>query len=298
MGKMSGVEHHHIELNGVVSHAPIPIEASKAFGAEFRELLPKKVLIPADNDLLAFEVTSQWAELVAKYVIGIASALSGDLDYAELLYREVSERIASIKSDLPVFGKLKQRLPFRIAELYEVRAIRAYESWALNNQPAEIEGLGRFLSNIDLEKYSTPAVLNLSAFHAFMSGRGVGPALEFLNRVAASHRDSVWHLNVAFLVAYDGDLKLAVRHYRKAAEQRMVPDLIAKIEDFVYFIATSEPAKYQLYFCLAFFNWKVKGDKLLAAKYFRTFLKLRKNDDFAKGAVLAEGWLQEIKSKR
>ena len=42
---------------------------------------------------LLFQFTTEWAELVAKYVIGIAAALSGEIDYAETLYQDVLGKI-------------------------------------------------------------------------------------------------------------------------------------------------------------------------------------------------------------
>jgi tetratricopeptide (TPR) repeat protein len=292
VGNVAGKRHDFIELNGVVGHSPISEAIGKKLKEEFGELLPRKVMISTDDDLLAFEFTSQWAELVARYVIGIAATVSGDFDYAENLFRDALDRVpVRREGDFPVFAKLRERLPRRIAELYEGRAVIAYERWVVTHDPAEIEYLGANLSQINLDQYCTVQALNLSAIHAFLARNDVGGSLAFLERVDGAWRDSAWHLNVAFLVAFQGDLKTALRHYRKAAEQRLHPDLLAKIEDFVYYIATTRADKYQLYYCLGFFNWKIKGDMLLAARYFQRFLKLRKDGAFGKEAVLAKKWL-------
>lgn len=99
---------------------------------------------------------------------------------------------------------------------------------------------------------------------------------------------------MAFLLAFDGNLRDAVRHYRQAIAQQVDDDLIGKIEDFVVYVATTHPEKYQLYYCLGFFNRHFKGDGLQAAKDFNTFLQNRKLNEFAREAKLAEKWLREL----
>lgn len=292
--QVHGKPHHYIELDGVVTHQPVPLKVSGALAQEFTELLPRKVLISAENDLFAFNITSEWAELVAKYIIGCAAALSRDFNYAEKLYTEVLERLSKIKGDLPAFEKLRERLPKRIAELYEARARIAYERWANTHDPAVVQELGEHLSHIDPDKYVTVNVLTLNAIFAFLSAKSVARAIEWLHKVGGPSRDATWHLNVAFLVAYEDDLRGAIRHYRRALEQPMPADVIGKIEDFVYFVATTEEQKYQLYYCLGFFNWKVKRDLAQASKDFQMFLEKRQDGRFAKEAKLATKWLAQI----
>jgi len=295
--QVHGKPHHYIELDGVVTHQPIPLKLSGALAKEFTELLPRKVLISVENDLFAFNFTSEWAELVAKYIIGCAAALSRDVDYAEKLYSEVFERLGKIKSDLPAFEKLRERLPKRIAELYEARARIAYEKWANTHDPAAVEELGGYLSHINPDEYATVNVLTLNAIFAFLSAKSVARAIEWLHKVDGPSRDATWYLNVAFLLAYEDDLRGAIRQYRRALGQPMPADVIGKIEDFVYFVATSEEEKYQLYYCLGFFNWKVKRDLARAAKDFQMFLEKRQDGRFEKEARLAARWLAQIEPK-
>jgi hypothetical protein len=291
-----GKPHRFFELDGVVSHQPIPLDMSGALGKEFGELLPRKVLISAEDDLFAFQFTSVWAELVAKYIIGMAAAISRDFDYAERLYSEVLERVRADKSDLPAFGKLRERLPKRIAELYEARARLAYEHWASTHDAAAIDQLGEYLAHINPEQYSTMHVLGLNAIYAFLKAKSVARAIEWLYKIATPLRDSVWNLNVAFLLAYEGNLRGAIAHYRRALEQPMQADVIGKIEDFVHHVATTEPGKYQLYYCLGFFNWKVKRDLQQARQDFTTFIQCRRGNEFEKEVKLATKWLAQLKS--
>lgn len=292
--KLNGKDHHLVELDGIVAHQPIPQQISDQLAQEFSELLPRKVAIPTDNDLFAFQFASEWAELVAKYIIAIAAALSGDDVYAEQLYSESLERVNGSKSDFPIFVKLRQRIPTRIWELYEARATVHYERWANSHDQYEIERMGPLLEKIDHEKFNRTSTFYLNAIYAFLHDNNVAGALGWLNRCGAQYRDAVWQLNVAFLVAYGGDLKTATRHYRKAIAQEMNPDLISKIEDFVLYVATANPDKYQLFFCLGFFNWQVKGDTVQAAKDFGAFLASRLPGQYEAESKLATKWLAQF----
>lgn len=291
---LNNKEHHFIELDGVVAHKPVPDKLSKQLANEFSELLPRKVAIATENDLLAFQFASEWAEVVAKYIIGIAAALSGDLVYAEQLYSDVLERVRSIAHEFPVFEKLRQRLPIRIFEIFEARATNSYERWAVTHDPHQIGYMGDMLQKIDYEQYKRPSIVFLMSIYHFLHNRDVATALDWLNKCAKQNRNAVWHFNQAFLHAYQGDLKTAIRHYRAAVVLPMTPDLIAKIEDFLLLIASNEPAKYQLFYCLGFFNWQVKGDNMQAAKDFEKFLHSGVPTEFVKERELTRNWMREI----
>lgn len=291
---LNNKEHHFIELDGVVAHKPVPDNVSKQLSTEFSELLPRKVAIPTENDLLAFQFASEWTELVAKYVIGIAAALSGDFAYAEQLYTDALARAQDITQEFPVFEKLRQRLPIRIYEIYEARATNSYERWVATHDEYEIDNMWIVLQKIDYEQYKQSSVAFLMSIYHFLHDRNVASALDWLNKCTKQNRNSVWHLNQAFLHAYQGGLKTATRHYRIAATMPITPDVIAKIEDFLLFVATSEPSKYQLFYCLGFFNWQLKGDNIQSIKDFYKFLESGETNKFVKERELAREWLEEL----
>ena len=108
-------------------------------------------------------------------------------------------------------------------------------------------------------------------------------------------RDATWQLNVAFLLGYQGKLFKASQHYRKAALLGVQPIIVSRIEDFMSSIAASDRDKPQLYFCLGYFNLKIKGDKLRAAEDFRTFLKMSNQTQFPNETRLALKWIDEQK---
>lgn len=111
-------ENHIVELEGAVAHQPISDQVSDKLAAEFTELLPRNVHIPTENDLFFFQFTSEWAEIVARYIIGVAASCSGDIKYAEVLYLDVLSRLQNKDNDFPIYRKLKERVPHRCFFLF------------------------------------------------------------------------------------------------------------------------------------------------------------------------------------
>ncbi|HLG25859.1 MAG TPA: hypothetical protein VI588_03675, partial [Candidatus Gracilibacteria bacterium] len=277
---LDGKEHHIIELEGIVSHKPISEKTQQFVASEFAELLPRRVNILKENDLLSFKFTSEWTVIVAEYIIGIAAAISGDLDYAEVLYGNALTKLERQDQRFPIYDKLAKRIPIRISELYEARAIKVHQKWSNTYDAKFIDQLGQYLDKIAEERRAEPSVVLLSAIYAFVQNRDVQKALKNLAKLKKITKDSektnlagAWNCSMAFLYAYNGNLNVAIRHYRKAAMAAVEPDIIAQVESFLCWVLEKEPEKYQLYYCLGFFNWKIKGDVVQAEKDFRAPLK-------------------------
>ena len=290
---LDGKDYHILELDGIVAHKPLPKEVSTRLATEFSELFPKRVHIPTENDLLSFQFTSDWIECVAKYVIGIASLCSLDLVYAERLYVDVQKKLESIETDFPIFEKLKQRLPIRFSEIYITRSIAFLSTWRKSQNK---EALSQFFLNINkvTENFSENYdVLLLRSVEAFLNGRDVNKALDYTKK-CKRFNDPIWHFNLAFLFAYENNLKKAIQEYRIGAKHEVSPETISEVEDFIVWILEDEPDKYQYHYCLGFFNWKIKGDLQRATDDFKTFLATAKKGEFEKETELANKWIAEI----
>ena len=287
-------EHYFVELDGLVAHKPIAAGVSQTLAQEFAELFPKQLIFRKENDVFAFQFASDWTEAVAKYVIGVAAAISGDLEYAEKLYRDTLDRTAAHGDAIPVFAKLRERIPIRIAELYEARAEFAYEAWAATHEEKHLVSLVDALESVHLETSTKTSVLFLKAISGFLNKRDCLLARRFLEMCSKQDRTAVWHFNIAFLLAYEGNLQKAFRHYRKAIALPITPDLIAKVEDFLLYVATCDSDQYQIFYCLGFFNREVKGDRSQAIKDFTKFVSADSAGRFTVEKELALKWIKEL----
>ncbi|MHB1301491.1 MAG: hypothetical protein ACYCY8_11585 [Burkholderiales bacterium] len=144
------------------------------------------------------------------------------------------------------------------------------------------------------EYFNSKEVLNFRAIIEFVIRHNIDEAISLIKAIKATGQPH-WHLNLAFLLAYKGQFNNAIRHYRLAAELPDIPpEILAQIEDFIVWVLTQEPQKYQLYYCLGYFNWKIKGDFAGATKDFECFLANATAPGMEKEKQLAQNWIEEI----
>lgn len=293
---INGNDHHFIDLEGIVAHRPVPKIASQILAKEFHELMPRKVGIPTENDLFTFNFTSEWADIVARYIIGTAAAFSGDLNYSEKLYRDALERLKGKNADFPIYSKISERLPIRLSELNETRAESIYNHWVKTHDPIYIDKMDDFLKLIIETRIDRPEILTLRAIHVFLKNRDVIKSIDLLKK-SPQKNNGLWFYNIGFLHGYNGNLKAAIRNYRQALNFDLTPEGIFQIEDFICWVVEQEPEKYQLYFCLGFLNWHTKGDYEQAINYFKKFLESSTGSPYTQENDLAVKWISEIKSQ-
>ncbi|MBA3014283.1 MAG: hypothetical protein KKD63_16735 [Proteobacteria bacterium] len=293
--KINGVDCYHLDLEGAVAHKPIDKKFSDQISKEFTELFPRKVSIPTDNDLLSFTFTTEWTEFVAKYIIGIAAFCSGDLNYAERLYQELQAKLISTDGSFPVFVKLKERLPARLSEIYLTRALSILDAWTQSNDKHLIPLLSENTDKIEDKFDNDYRILLLKQITPFLSRRDVSKAKSYVKK-CKKYNDVIWHFNLAFLDAYEEDLRNAVRQYRVCSSFPVQANTLSQIEDFLCWILSEEPDKYQFHYCLGFFNWKIKGDLKQAITDFKLFLDYPEESKFHKEKELAGKWIEEIET--
>lgn len=295
--KLNGKDHLVLDLMGVVAHKPIPDAVRQQFSREFTELLPRRITLPSDQDLLAFTFTGEWASLVAKYVIGIAAALSGDVDYAQSLYESVQEAAAHRSVDSPVAAKIVSRLPQRFAELHEARANASFKAWQSTRKLDDAKAIKAHLDQIDSSLLTARRYSTLRAIAAFVVDGDADGALKLLEPMRRE-ADGVWYWNVGFLYAHKGNLKKASQLYRSGALAGLPPDVPAQLEEFMTWVMHEDPSKVQIHYCLGLLNRDVKGDADRAKEEFQDFLRLAPPAKFEREKELVAQWIDEIDSTR
>lgn len=263
---------HVLSLEGVVRHAPIPTEISKGISADFRQALPHRLLVAKDSDAIAFEITSAWVDLSARFVIGIAAHLSGAIEYAEALLLHVEGSLKTAQPAallLPMYGGLPERL----------KAV--YRDWlsALSDQyfrtrrkefVHEADPICDKLLARDPDDYNA---LLFKAIAEFVLRRDVVAAKAIIGKCRRI-RDATWRYSLAFLHAYCGDLELAHNEYRRAFRGRISSDNVAiQTEEFIQIVIDEEPQSDHLYFCLGLINYNAKRDYVAATRDFERFVQ-------------------------
>jgi hypothetical protein len=273
---INGKEKDVLNIIGIVAHARTTKENEKLFSTEFGELLPQQLILDPENSLPQLAFTAAWAGAVAKYVIGIAAAISKDFSHAKNMFTAVRQMLARTDDGFLVYDKLKARIAMHLGAIAQAEAIRNMNLWRDTRDMSYVEEVSILLEEAKAEGISSVALSTLNATYQFVSSRSTRNAMLFLQQIPKSQRDGLWHLNAAFLKAYDGKLKEASQGYR-AAEKTPLPhdayDVIAQVEDFISWVYDSEPDKVQFLFCLGMLNDRLKGDGERAIADFKLFLE-------------------------
>jgi tetratricopeptide (TPR) repeat protein len=292
---IQGRSQHVLNLAGVVRHKPIPDEISKSLSYEFGELFPGRLVVAPENDLFSFEFTSEWVNTVSRYVIGIAALLSDDLEYAQSLFENLSQRVKQSQTHFPAITKIIQRLPVRLGEVYLTQSMRAASEWEKTRSP---EPLQRMKSNLDKMEEIVPDNYQahlLRAIWHFVTNRDVSAGRQEL-RKCKNEKDATWRYSDAFLLAYTGEVKRARKRYETAFQHYCDPAVPAQVEGFISWVIDQEPDKVQLHFCLGIINLFAKDDRESAQRDLERFLETCPQNRFLEERQLAQDYLKQVRA--
>lgn len=291
---IGGKDTHIIHLEGIVVHKSTSGLGNRDLSAEFGEFLPRRVHIPAENDILFFQFTSEWTEIVARYVLGIAFGLSGDLDYSESLLNDSLQQLTNKKEQgFPIYKKLRDRIPLRLSHIYQSRIDQLLTEWTKICALHIWDSIEILLEQIHPTHQNSPDMIYIGAMLSVVKYSNGRSPLTPMKKIGKDP-DGVWHLNMAFLSAYNGNLRNAARHYKKAAFFEIYPEVISQIESFMVWIIEQDSKQKHLFYCLGLFNWKIKGDEVWARKDFESFLESSPPQLFLKERQLVQTWMDEM----
>jgi hypothetical protein len=275
---------------------------SAQLAKEFTELLPSQVKFKADGSVLAFEFTASIAGLVAKYIIGIAAGLSGDLDYAELIFTELRGYQPAQASPIPTVARIRQRLPTHLSQIAAARAFQIVMQWSKTRDRALIDELGTHVANAKARGFLEHWWVQFECLHVFLATNDPAKARRVLNRIPKPARQAAWYLNEAFLKACQGNLKAASTAYR-VVERLGVPYaavdvIVAQIEDFLIWRTEVFPDSPEPWYCLGVVNWRLKGDLRQALQDFSKFQRVCPDEKYkVERTLISSKWVPEIEAQ-
>jgi hypothetical protein len=285
---------HLVRLNGIVSHLAVDDTVQRSLSAEFTELLPSRLRIAEKDDALTFEFTSEWIDLVAKYIIGYAACVSGDIQTGEAFFRDVKRMLIGRDSNFAIYATLQARVPLRLSETAEYKANLALEKWTHGKDATQISAMNEALQQVELLDRK-PYVL-LKGIWTFLDTRDAKAALALVKSIK-QEGDPTWHCNLAFLYGYSGDLKKAKQEYSKTTGRHLPAENIGQIESFICRVFEEEPQKVELLYCLALFNQFIKGDELACAAEFSRFLESSLDGRYQEARDVATAYLASVRSR-
>jgi hypothetical protein len=292
--QIGGKSQHILRFEGAVVHGQLAPDVQKTLRDDFNTTLPRKIHFPDDNSIFSFEATSEWAEVAARYVVGLAAMYSGDLGYAEQLLLSVRDRLRSTSPRVAPLQEIARRLPARLRTLYEAWQAAVFDIYYLRrerNLVLQLRYVSDNLLSLDPKHYG--ALLS-AAICDFVLDRNVKAAKRRLGK--CTHvEDVAWRYSLAFLHAYEGNMKLAREEYQRAFQGPLRDvTLPVQVEEFMQMILDEEPGKAQLHYCSAVVNLRAKQDREGARRDFSAFLNDEGSKEYPEERRRAERFLKEL----
>lgn len=293
--QIRGRDSHLLNFEGLVMHAPVAANVQKDLQADFNTVLPRRVAFEEDNDAFAFEATSEWTDVSARYIIGMAALMSGAVGYAETLLLDVERQLRG-RSAAPPLREIARRLPGRFKALYDTWLRHLIGRYTLTREREYLEKgdeVANKLLKRDPRHY--PAML-MKAISEFVLRRDVTEARRLILRCRRI-RDATWRWSLAFLHAYEGNVKEARAEYDRAFRGR-IDDVTVPIqaEEFIQLVLEEEPHRTQLHYCTGLINFFVKEDFDVAQRDFQHFIENVPSGQFIEAVAEAMSLLEECKA--
>lgn len=290
---------HVLELEGSVYTGPTSSETGAKISQEFQDLFPRRVHIAKERDLFNFQFTAEWIDTVAQYLIGIASYVSGDLDYAESVFLRLHQRLnMTPPSNLPQIAKIRTRLPARIAEIYKAKLNALSLKHRLKRSRELLVESEKIMDHLDRWEPSYYGLHLSRAMCHFQLRRDVKSAFAMLQKCEQDQvEDGTWLWSKAFLEVYTANLNSAYRTYQKAFSAKVLDVTVPiQCEEFIYLVLDEEPDKGQLFYALGLINLRSKRDFVSARRDLAQFLNWieRSQAQMPAQVTAARKWISEI----
>lgn len=297
--KQGGKTFNVLRFQSLVRHLPIEKNVQNELQQEMTASLPPKVAIDCENDLQGFELTSSQFASGAKFIIAAAAMLSGDLKFGRILLEELYEDLPLIAKQGAALGggAMPKLVAKRLVTCLTTICQHHHWMWRKSRDASEMQIALDAVAQAQSIDPQVPQAFAMQAIAAFVLRRDLGEARRLVAHLSKLQpKDAGWRYSYAFLAAYEGDLGASWKWYKEAFNHDENATLPIEIEEFVEWVVSIEPEKYQLHYCLGIINLKRKDDKVRALGDFVEFLRACPSDKFLKEQELARRYVAILES--
>lgn len=294
-----------LNIDGYVKHLPIPIPVSSELSFDFRALLPREINFNEFFELRGCKATAKIIYLTAKYVVGVASFLSGNPFLAFEMHKNLDDELSEYekvmndkklknftKLDFKKIRSIKNKIPIIISnETFFIAKINY-----LNNKKEE----ALKFNEISLRKNNTNySAWLLKAIIDFKIKNDPQKALESVKK-AKSHSNGKleWRYSWAFLHFWNKNYEEAYKTCKKIEEQYYPNEEITlnEVESFNLEILESQNIP-QLYFWIGYLAYKKSSNLPKALEYFEKFIEKAETEKMNFLILKTNSFLIDIKRK-
>ena len=209
---------HFIDNNGgIVRHAVVPMKSSKELGDEFSKVLAN-FMIKTEENIAGCDFAAEHISSVTKYIVGITYAFSKDFQQAERLFLDVEN---ALRKKLEggdgnnVIANLYERIRVHLKTFYSFWLKTLANEFARTRNPEILLSLEQIIEKSKIYESDNINISYSEAICAFKLRRDLKAVKQSLAR-SKNFKDPAWLLNMAFVLAYEGKLESAHKHYSKA----------------------------------------------------------------------------------
>jgi hypothetical protein len=290
-----GRESHVIAFEGVVRHALVPASVQNDLASDFTNVLPRRVTLAADSDVFAFEATAEWADVSARYIIGLAALISGDVAYAERLFLDVERRMASGRPGIEPLRQISNRLPERFRTLYDAWLRHLTDGYTMTRERSYLERADQVATKLLARDPRHPGAKLMKAIAEFSLRRNIAAARDLVSRARLTG-DATWRYSLAFLDAYEGNLDAAEAEYQRAFKGPLNDVTVpVQCEEFIAGVIQEEPNRVQLHYCSGLINYYAKRDCTGATRDFMAFLSATDSQRFPRQRAAARQLIEDCR---
>lgn len=294
-----------LNIDGYVKHLPIPLPVSQDISFDFRAVLPKEINFNEFFALRGCKATAKIVYLTTRYIVGLASFLSGNPFLAFEMHKNLSDELNEYKNinndenlqnlakfDFKHLKAIRNKLPIIISnECYVIS--RAYFINGKFDKMFEY-----FTLSLKNNEQNYSAYL-LKSIYDFKINEDPSAALESIKK-AKKYAGSKfeWRYSYAFLKFWSGDYEEAFRTCKKIEKQYYLlePISIDEVEKFNLDLLENNKGKPQLYFWIGYLNYKKKLNFPNALKYFESFVKIADKESMNILIQKSNSYIVEIKN--
>lgn len=286
--RKNGQEQFFLSLDGMVLHRPVAQQVSQELSKDFLATLPKGINFNDEFAFAGFQVSADIVVKSVKYIVGLASFISGNAFLAIRLHTNLKNQIKATPQKLPGDNIILSKIDDLLANEY---AIVARYYFGKGDHPNTKANLATSLSI----KNSCYQALILESIVEFSWNFDPKKSLNVLKRCHGV-TDPTWRYNEAFLYFWLGNYSSALKQCEKIKKYSNDIEISKEVTQFNENLLSSDDSKHALYFWLGF-NYYFKQNNLpLALKSLELF---EQNTDTNTSSLKhkSTAWLIEIKQQ-
>lgn len=283
-----------IDLTCSVRHKLLQEEAKTRFQNDISAAWVRRFnLDNQEHRIEPFEISSAITSICAKYVLALSLYASQDFVNSEIIFSSLRAQLkATSGEELPPIRTIRLGTSKNLNFICLLQAQHYLRLWHQTGELTNIEIMERILAKTFGAFKRNGHYLTLVSIANILLKSDFRSAKSNLQKIKKNNRNTVWHLNIAFINACEGNENGVIDNYEIAKNRFHTEDnettfeLISELEEFIERYRVTAEDNPLFYFMLAYLNSYFKGDKVKASADSSAFIQHRKSTLYPKAKNL------------